>query len=176
MFRPTLNIRGLACGSTGDRAQTVIPHRATAALEARLVPDQRAEAVYRGLLTHIRGQGFEVLESADAPVPEGWRGRVVRVTGRHGYDPARTPADLPVSRRLMAVVERAHDGAPVVVLPTLGGSVPLGAFTATLGIPAVVVPYANADNRQHAPNEHLRLDHFFQGVRTTARLLAELTW
>ncbi len=176
MLRPTLNIRGLACGSTGDQAQTVIPHRATAALEARLVPNQRAEAVYRGLLAHIRAQGFEVLESADAPLPEGWRGRVVRVTGRHGYDPARTPVDLPVSRRVIEVVERAHGGVPAVVLPTLGGSVPLGAFTETLGIPAVVVPYANADNRQHAPNEHLRLDHLFQGVRTTARLLAELTW
>jgi acetylornithine deacetylase/succinyl-diaminopimelate desuccinylase-like protein len=37
-----------------------------------------------------------------------------------------------------------------------------------------VVPYANANNRQHSPNEHLRLDHLYQGVRTTARLLVEL--
>jgi hypothetical protein len=38
----------------------------------------------------------------------------------------------------------------------------------------VVVPYANANNRQHSPNEHLRLDHLFQGVRTTAQLLRDL--
>jgi len=37
-----------------------------------------------------------------------------------------------------------------------------------------VVPYANANNRQHSPNEHLRLDHLFQGVRTTAGLLQDL--
>jgi hypothetical protein len=49
-----------------------------------------------------------------------------------------------------------------VLLPTLGGSVPLWAFTAFLGLPTLVLPYANAGNRQHGPNEHLRLDHLFQ--------------
>jgi acetylornithine deacetylase/succinyl-diaminopimelate desuccinylase-like protein len=61
-----------------------------------------------------------------------------------------------------------------VVVPTAGGSVPLWAFTDLLGLPTIVVPYANANNRQHSPNEHLRLDHLYQGVRTTARLLLEL--
>jgi acetylornithine deacetylase/succinyl-diaminopimelate desuccinylase-like protein len=37
-----------------------------------------------------------------------------------------------------------------------------------------VVPYANANNRQHSPNEHLRLDHLYQGVLTTAHLLHDL--
>jgi acetylornithine deacetylase/succinyl-diaminopimelate desuccinylase-like protein len=174
MFRSTLTIRGLKSGFTGQEAQTIIPHRATVAFDARLVKNQRVETVYRRILDHIRGQGFTVVESADAPIPDGLRGHAIRVVERRGYDPAKTPADLPISRLVVETVERAHRGQPAVVLPTMGGSVPLWAFTDILGLPTIVVPYANANNRQHSPNEHLRLDHLFQGVLTTARLLHDL--
>ncbi len=174
MFHSTLTIRGLRSGFTGGEAQTIIPHQATVAFDARLVKNQRVETVYRRILDHIRGQGFAVIESADAPIPDELRGRAVRVVERRGYDPAKTPADLPISRLVIEAVERAHGGAPAVVLPTMGGSVPLWAFTDILRMPTIVVPYANANNRQHSPNEHLNLDHLFQGVLTTAHLLHDL--
>ena len=174
MFRPTLTIRGLRAGAVGDEANTIIPHRATVSLDLRLVKNQRMDAVYRRVVEHIRAQGFAVIESADAPLPDDLRGRAVRVTEHHGYDPAKTPADLPISRRVVEILERAHNGQSAVVVPTAGGSVPLWAFTDLLGLPTIVVPYANANNRQHSPNEHLRLDHLYQGIRTTARLLLEL--
>ena len=174
MFRPTLTIRGLQAGFVGDEANTIIPHRATVALDLRLVKNQRVETVYRRVVEHIRAQGFTVIESPDTPLPDDLRGRAVRIVERHGYDPAKTPADLPISRRVVEVVERAHAGQRAVVVPTAGGSVPLWAFTDVLGLPTIVVPYANANNRQHSPNEHIRLDHLYQGIRTTARLLVEL--
>jgi acetylornithine deacetylase/succinyl-diaminopimelate desuccinylase-like protein len=144
------------------------------ALDIRLVKNQRVETVYRRVIDHIKGQGFTVIESADEPLPDHLRGRAVRVVERRGYDPAKTPSDLPISRAVIEAVERAHGGQSAVVLPTMGGSVPLWAFTDILGLPTIVVPYANANNRQHSPNEHLRLDHLFQGVRTTAGLLTDL--
>jgi acetylornithine deacetylase/succinyl-diaminopimelate desuccinylase-like protein len=174
MFRSTLTIRGLKSGFTGREAQTIIPHQATVAFDARLVKNQRVDTVYRRILDHIRAQGFTVIESPDAPIPDELRGRAIRVVEQRGYDPAKTPADLPLSRAVIEAVERAHGGEPAVVLPTMGGSVPLWAFTDILGLPTIVVPYANANNRQHSPNEHLRLDHLFQGVRTTAQLLHDL--
>lgn len=174
MFRSTLTIRGLRSGFTGGEAQTIIPHQATVAFDARLVKNQRVDTVYRRILDHIRGQGFTVIESADAPIPDELRGRAIRVVERRGYDPAKTAADLPISRQVIAAVEAAHRGEPAVVLPTMGGSVPLWAFTDILKLPTIVVPYANANNRQHSPNEHLRLDHLYQGVLTTARLLHDL--
>ena len=174
MFHSTLTIRGLKSGFTGPEAQTIIPNQATVAFDARLVKNQRVDVVYRRILDHIRGQGFAVIESADAPIPDDLRGRAVRVVERRGYDPAKTAADLPISRQVIDVVERAHGGEPAVVLPTMGGSVPLWAFTDILKLPTIVVPYANANNRQHSPNEHLRLDHLYQGVMTTARLLHDL--
>ncbi len=174
MFRSTLTIRGLKSGFTGREAQTIIPHQATVAFDARLVKNQRAEIVYRRILDHVRAQGFAVIESADAPIPDELRGHAVRVVERRGYDPAKTAVDLPISRLVIEAVERAHGGERAVVLPTMGGSVPLWAFTDILGLPTIVVPYANANNRQHTPNEHLRLDHLFQGVLTTAHLLHDL--
>ena len=174
MFHSTITVRGLASGFTGDEAQTIIPHTATVALDLRLVKNQRLEAVYQRLLEHIRAQGFTVIESRDEPLPDALRGRALRVVDKGGYDPAKTPADLPLSREVIQAVERAHPGQRAVVLPTMGGSVPLWAFTDILELPTIVVPYANANNRQHSPNEHLALDHLFQGIRTTAGLLRDL--
>ena len=87
----------------------------------------------------------------------------------------RQARERPADRRCLHELRaRAHDGESAVVLPTMGGSVPLWAFTDILERPTIVVPYANANNRQHSPNEHLRLDHLYQGVLTTARLLHDL--
>jgi acetylornithine deacetylase/succinyl-diaminopimelate desuccinylase-like protein len=174
MFRPTLTVRGLKSGFVGAEANTIIPHRATVSIDVRLVKNQRWEKVYRRIVEHIRAQGLAVLESAEEPLPDELRGRAVRVVERRGYDPAKTPLDHPLCREAIAAVERAHGGEEAVLLPTLGGSVPLWAFTDILGLPTLVVPYANAGNRQHSPNEHLRLDHLYQGIRTTAELLRDL--
>ncbi len=174
MFHPTLTIRGLHSGFLGKEANTIIPHRATVLLDVRLVKNQTVARVYERIVAHIRAQGFTVLESPDEPLLDALRGKTVRIISKGGYDPAKTPLDLPVCREVIAAVERAHGGERALLLPTLGGSVPLFAFTDILKLPTLVVPYANANNRQHSPNEHLRLDHLFQGIRTTAGLLRDL--
>jgi acetylornithine deacetylase/succinyl-diaminopimelate desuccinylase-like protein len=171
MFHPTLTIRGLSSGFVGAEANTIIPHRATVAIDIRMVKNQRWDAVYRRVLDHLRAQGFTVIDSPDAPLPDALRGRAVRIVDKGGYDPAKTSLELPVSRQVIAAVERAHRGERAVLMPTAGGSVPIWAFTDILKLPTLLVPYANANNRQHSPNEHLRLDHLFQGMRTTAEMV-----
>jgi acetylornithine deacetylase/succinyl-diaminopimelate desuccinylase-like protein len=173
MFHPTLTIRGLHSGFLGKEANTIIPHKATVLLEMRMVKNMRWTKAVALVLDHIRAQGFTVLEG-DAPLPDELRGKAVRVVSKSGYDPAKTSLELPVSREIVGIVEHAHPGERAVLMPTLGGSVPIYAFTDILKVPTLIVPYANANNRQHSPNEHLKLDHLFQGVRTTAQLLVEL--
>jgi len=174
MFHPTLTIRGLRSGFVGAEANTIIPHTATVALDIRMVKNQRWSRVYGRIIEHLRAQGFTVLESRDEPIPDGLRGRVVRVLERSGYDAAKTSLELSESREVIAAVERAHGDRPAVLVPTMGGTVPIWIFTDLLKIPTLLVPYANQNNRQHGPNEHLKLDHLFQGIRTTARLLTDL--
>ncbi|PYM40331.1 MAG: peptidase M20 [Candidatus Rokuibacteriota bacterium] len=174
MFHPTLTINGLQSGFVGAEANTIIPHRATVALDIRMVKNQQWTKVYGRLLEHLRAQGFTVIESGDEPLPDDLRGQAVRVVDKRGYDAAKTSLDLPVSREIIAAVERAHGGERAVLLPTMGGTVPMWVFTDILKIPTLLVPYANENNRQHGPNEHMKLDHLFQGIRTTAQLLTDL--
>ena len=63
---------------------------------------------------------------------------------------------------------------PPLLVPALGGSLPNYVFTKHLGIPAFVIPYANADEANHAPNENLELDRFIKGIKTGAALLTYL--
>lgn len=39
-----------------------------------------------------------------------------------------------------------------------------------LGVPSIVIPYAAADQKNHAPNESMVLSGFFKGIRTSAAL------
>jgi len=174
MFHPTLTISGLHSGFVGTEANTIIPHRATVALDIRMVKNQQWTKVYGRLLEHLRAQGFTVLESADELLPDDLRGQAVRVVEKSGYDAAKKSLDLPISREIIDAVERAHGGERAVLLPTMGGTVPMWVFTDLLKIPTLLVPYANQNNRQHGPNEHMRLDHLFRGIRTTAQLLTDL--
>lgn len=63
------------------------------------------------------------------------------------------------------------------VLPVLGGSLPAAFFRRVdvlADVPVLVVPYANADQGNHSPNEHLDLNRFENGVRTTAAVLERI--
>src|SRR5690606_39852379 len=58
---PALNLDGLSAGSVGDAARNAIPTEATAALDIRLVPDQRPERIREAVEAHIRSQGFHIV-------------------------------------------------------------------------------------------------------------------
>jgi acetylornithine deacetylase/succinyl-diaminopimelate desuccinylase-like protein len=78
--------------------------------------------------------------------------------------------DLPIVLEVLEAAELAA-GEPVLKVPTLGGSLPLYLFNDILETPLVVVPIANHDNNQHAPNENLRLANLWYGIDLMAALL-----
>lgn len=65
-------------------------------------------------------------------------------------------------------------GERPLLVPAMGGSLPYFAFTDILQLPAFVVPYANAGEANHAPDENLEVARFFDGIRTGAALLDEI--
>jgi acetylornithine deacetylase/succinyl-diaminopimelate desuccinylase-like protein len=91
------------------------------------------------------------------------------VRDQAGYNAVRTPMDLPIAQEVIQVVERAR--GDVVLLPTMGGSVPLGAMERAAETRTITVPIANYDDNQHAANENLRLENLWDGVGTMAALL-----
>jgi acetylornithine deacetylase/succinyl-diaminopimelate desuccinylase-like protein len=109
--RPTVNIEGLVGGYTGPGGKTILPHRAVAKLDLRLVPDMTAAESLAALKAHLAKRGYGDIE--------------VNMTG--GYDPTSTPADASVVRAQVAVYKRS--GIEPVVLPRIAGSWPGYVFT-----------------------------------------------
>ncbi len=155
MFHPTLNISGLRAGYTGPGAKTIIPATAAARLDIRLVMDQDPAAVYQAIVAHVR-------QHAPAVVVRRIGGAVL---------PSRTPADHPVVPLFRDAVERAS-GAPALLFPSTGGTLPDYVFTRILGLPLVKVPYANADEANHAPDENFEISRFATGIRIAASIYA----
>lgn len=90
-----------------------------------------------------------------------------------GVPPSRTDPSLPVCRAVVEAVRDARGVEPVASI--LGGTLPDYVFTRILGSPSVIVPYANHDEHNHAPNENLRLELFDAGIRTTLQLFDTLS-
>ena len=111
MFTPTVNIEGLVAGYTGPGGKTVMPHRAVAKLDLRLVPDMTYDGAIAALKAHLAKRGFGDIE----------------VTPSGGYDPTTTAADAPIIEAMLTVLERG--GIDPVLLPRLAGSYPGYVFT-----------------------------------------------
>jgi acetylornithine deacetylase/succinyl-diaminopimelate desuccinylase-like protein len=109
--RPTVNIEGLVGGYTGPGGKTILPHRAVAKLDLRLVPDMKASEALAALKAHLAKHGFGDIE--------------VNMTG--GYDPNSTPADAALIRAQVSVYKQ--DGVDPIILPRSAGSWPGYVFT-----------------------------------------------
>ncbi len=108
---PTANIEGLVGGYTGPGGKTVLPHKAVAKMDFRLVPGMKAADVVPAIKAHLAKRGFGDIE--------------VNMSG--GYDPTSTSADAPLIQAQVAVLKRA--GIDPVMWPRNAGSYPGFVFT-----------------------------------------------
>jgi acetylornithine deacetylase/succinyl-diaminopimelate desuccinylase-like protein len=169
--QPSLNVNGLSSAETGALSRNVIPTTAVAALDLRLVLGTDHRRQVERLVTHIRAQGFFVTDREPTDAERLAHPLVAKVrVAPGGYNAERTPMDLPVSRAVVAAVQTTSE-QPIVLMPTLGGSLPLSLIRETLGAPTITVPIANYDNNQHAENENIRLQNLWDGVETYAALM-----
>jgi len=163
LLLPSLTVRGLASGNVGARTRNVIPSTATAALGVRLVKGNEPDAMLDRLEAHIRRQGYHIVRDEPDLSTRLLYSRIAMVEREHGYRAVRTPMEGPVVSDLVEAAGRAAMG-DLVLLPTLGGSLPLYLFTDRFDAAVLVVPIANHDNNQHAPDENLRVGNLWYGV------------
>ena len=134
--RPTVNIEGLVGGYTGPGGKTILPHRAVAKLDLRLVPDMKASEALAALKAHLAKNGFGDIE--------------VNMTG--GYDPNSTPLSAGVIQAQLAVYKQ--DGIDPIILPRSAGSWPGYVFTGDpLHLPAGHFGLGHGSGA-HAPDEY----------------------
>jgi len=157
--RPTLDVNGIWGGFTGEGPKTIIPAHAHAKVSCRLVAGQDPEKI----LAAIRAFVAEI-------APPGVR---VRVQDLGKGRPSLTPIDHPATQAAARAIEATFGRAPLYFRE--GGSIPVAAsFEAILGLPVVLLGFANPDSRAHAPDESMVMDNFETGIRTIARYWDEL--
>jgi acetylornithine deacetylase/succinyl-diaminopimelate desuccinylase-like protein len=138
--KPTINIEGLVGGYTGPGGKTVLPHRAVAKIDMRLVPDMTAADTLAKLKAHLAKHGFGDIE--------------VNMSG--GYDPTQTALE---SKFMQAVLGTYHKlGLTPRVLPRSPGSWPGYRFTSPpLSLPAGGFGLGHGTGA-HAPDEYYLVD------------------
>lgn len=170
LLLPTLTIRGLNSGNTGKLARNVIPSTATASIGIRLVKGCDPEKQKDLVEAHIKKQGYHIVREEPDLATRMKYPKIALVTRGSGYPAARTSIDTPV---VQSVIDRTKDviGDDLILLPTLGGSLPLYLFTDVLQKPAIIVPIANHDNNQHAADENLRIENLWYGIKLMSALM-----
>jgi acetylornithine deacetylase/succinyl-diaminopimelate desuccinylase-like protein len=134
--QPTINIEGLVGGYTGPGGKTILPHRAVAKIDMRLVPDMTALGTLALLKAHLAKHGFPDIE--------------VNMSG--GYDPTETDPDSKLVQAMVATYKKS--GVEPLLWPRLAGSWPGVTFTgAPLKLPAGQFGLGHGGGA-HAPNEY----------------------
>jgi len=153
LYQPTCTICGIESGYTGPGSKTVLPHRAAAKIDFRLVPNQRPDDIFEKVTRHFAQHGFADVE--------------IRQLGAE--HPARTPVDSALARVVQETIPEIYGRGPLVS-PLMAATGPMHELSAQFGIPTVGTGCGYAHSNGHAPNENIRLDDFFQHLKHVALL------
>jgi len=156
VFSPTCTICGLTSGYQGSGGKTVLPAKASAKVDFRLVPVQEPNDVIGQLRQHLDANGFSD----------------VKIEQLGGDPPARTDPDDPFVKLVCDTALPVY-GKPMRLLPMSGGSGPNSPFIHDLGLPVATAGLGHPDGRGHAPNENIRLDLYLKHAKHMARLMLE---
>jgi acetylornithine deacetylase/succinyl-diaminopimelate desuccinylase-like protein len=174
IMKPTLNVRGIRAGDVGANASNVIVPTATASIDFRLVPDQTPTGVEKRVNAWLETSGYHLVTSDPDVATRAAHPRIVKVEWKHSYPPYRTSLDDPFAKDVVRAVKDVV-GDDLVIIPTLGGSIPMHLFAGPEAkTPVIIVPIANHDNNQHAANENIRLQNLWDGIEVYAALMTNL--
>jgi acetylornithine deacetylase/succinyl-diaminopimelate desuccinylase-like protein len=158
-LRPSLAVTGIVGGYPGPGVKGIIPARAVAKLNIRLVADQDPREVERLFREHIA-----------QVAPPTVRATLRTLSGAK-------PVLMDPTQRAMGAAAFAYRhgfGAPPVFLRS-GGTIPIvSTFKEVLGIPTVLMGFGLPDDRIHAPNEKFHLPNFYRGISTSLWFLAAM--
>ncbi|MGD0733834.1 MAG: M20/M25/M40 family metallo-hydrolase [Terracidiphilus sp.] len=167
---PSLNINGISSGQTGARAANSIPHTATVDLDLRLVVGVDGKTQQQRVIDYVRSQGFFVTSAEPTREELLSHPKVAFIQADQTEAASRTPMDLPIAADVIQAVKSAR--GKVILIPTMGGTVPLEVMERAAHTRTITVPIANHDDNQHAANENLRLQNLWDGIETMAALIA----
>jgi len=160
VYEPTANIAGFLSGYTDEGVKTVLPAKAMAKMDFRLVPEQNPDDILEKLKSHLKAQGFED----------------VQVKKLGGAEPVVAPLDGAFAQQIKKICQDFTDKEPEIT-PLVGGTLPLlEAMKKNVGLLGVTtagnpVYYASG---AHAPNEHIRLSDIPRAIQFNVFMLTGL--
>ena len=158
-IRPTLTINGISGGYRGIGPKAVIPSRATAKLNFRLVPDQIPDLVEFQFRRHI--------ERCTPPTVRSF------VHKAFAANPAHISRTHPALRAACAAYQFGFGATPI--FQRSGGTLPVVAMLKErLGIDTLLMGFALPDDAIHAPNEKFHLPNFFNGIAANIHFMAQM--
>ncbi|MFM1928915.1 MAG: hypothetical protein RL387_243 [Bacteroidota bacterium] len=167
---PSLNVNGIQSAGVGKYSANVIPTKAIASIDLRLVKGNDWKRQQNKVIDHIKAQGFYVTDKEPTDEERKQYEKICMVVASDGYNAQKTSMDNVYVKSIANAIQKATNESPVL-LPTLGGSLPLYVFEKTLNASPITVPIANHDNNQHAENENIKLKNFFDGVKMFASIM-----
>ena len=156
VFEPTCTICGITTGYQGPGSKTILPAKASAKVDFRLVPDQTIEGVLEQLRAHLDAEGFSDVQ--------------IQLNG--GGPAGRTDPDDPFLQMVVETAEPIY-GKPMQIVPMIGGSGPNHAFIHYLNVPVVTAGLGHPDTRAHAPDENVRIDLYLKHAKHVARIITK---
>jgi acetylornithine deacetylase/succinyl-diaminopimelate desuccinylase-like protein len=173
ILQPAINLRGISAGHVGSQASNAIPTEAHASIDFRLVPAETPESVRNRVESFLTSNGWFIVRDTPDAATRMAHENVVKLVWGAGYPPARTPIDSAIGKRVARIVADALHYPPVL-MPSLGGSIPMYLFEHGGRTPVIGIPIANHDNNQHAANENLRLQNLWDGIEVYEALFGSL--
>lgn len=155
VFEPTCTICGLTSGYQGPGSKTVLPARASAKIDFRLVPDQTPQEILEKLRKHLDAEGFSD----------------VNIEFLGGEPAARTDPDDPFAQLVIETAREVY-GMAMQPVPITGGSGPNEPFIRILKVPVATAGVGYPGTRAHSPNENVRIDLYLKHARHVARIIA----
>ena len=160
VFEPTANIAGFLSGYTEAGIKTVLPAKASAKMDFRLVPEQDPNDILEKLKAHLKANGFEDVQ--------------VKKLGE--ADPVVTPIDGDFVKRMRKICKEFTDQEPEITA-LVGGTLPLlGSMKKNVGVLGLSTSGNPAyyGSGAHAPNEHIRLRDIPRAIEFNAFMFNEL--
>ncbi|THD66391.1 M20/M25/M40 family metallo-hydrolase [Robertkochia marina] len=168
---PSLNIRGLSSGWTGEKARTIIPEKATAEIDIRLVPETPGQRQKDLIKDYLRSKGYYITTEEPDREMRMTHKNIIKVEEGSVTDAFRTSMNSEEAEWARETLKTAFNEAPVEIR-IMGGTVPIAPFINTLEVPAIIIPMVNPDNNQHSPNENISLERVNYGLQVFEALLS----
>ena len=158
-FRPTLEFNGIKGGYLGEGSKTIVPHKASVKLSARLVPNQDPAHIQ-----NLLEQWFH------DNCPPGASLEYVRGQAGPPYIMGQTEPERELLGTAKEVLREAFEAEPL--LSRHGGAIPIVTpFETILGVKTLLMGMGFPDDGVHSYDERFHLEQFRKGIRMSALAL-----